>query len=233
MKMLETLKEALFIENGRCPICKRVLFFTKDHICIDCVKKLERPSGREAAEMFPGDPSKRRHGVYLYKGNIKEITHLMKFDNRPGLCSFMGKLVGRELALFERQDELEELDLIIPVPLHLNGIKERGYNQSELMAMEIKSELSKKNLALRSKVAIDVLVKTRDTPHQRDLKKSERLVNVKDAFEIKNPEMIRGRKVLLVDDICTTGATVHACREAILKEGASSVVVVVMAVVEI
>jgi ComF family protein len=225
--MLDILKEALFLENGRCPVCKRVLFFTEDHLCSKCVKGLEEVAGKVQGDDWENTSIEKVYAPYLYEGSIKDIVHLMKFGNRPGLCAFMGELVGGHISGLGRPD----FEVIMPVPLHENSLKERGYNQSEMMAKGIFQKVSQ--ISSRSpEVDLKALAKVKDTLHQRDLKKSERLVNLKDAFEVKNPEAIRGRRVLLVDDVFTTGATVRACSKELLKAGAVKVSVGVLARVE-
>ncbi len=108
------------------------------------------------------------------------------------------------------------IDVVLPVPLHRNRLRERGFNQSALLAEE---------LAIRINRRFDgtSLVRIRDTEHQARITGAERLKNVAGAFEVDCSAMIRGRTVLLVDDVMTTGATLEDCSRALLKAGAERV----------
>ncbi len=108
------------------------------------------------------------------------------------------------------------IDLVVPVPLYPNRLRERGYNQSAILA---------EGLALRlgRRFDGDSVVRTRDTEHQARLNGDERRNNLKDAFAATDPSHIRGRTVLLVDDVMTTGATLNHCALAIISAGAERV----------
>lgn len=106
--------------------------------------------------------------------------------------------------------------VLIPVPIYKSKLKERGYNQSDLLA----TELSK---ILQTPVFPDVLIKIKSTASQMELKKQEREKNLMGAFVIKNPERISGKKVFLVDDVYTTGSTMQECALVLRNAGAKSV----------
>ena len=121
---------------------------------------------------------------------------------------------GEELKTHDKRfifPRYDYFNLLIPVPLHKKRLKERGYNQSELLAKEISS-------ALEIPLNCEVLEKVKYTLPQFNLNEKERMENIRGAFELKNIELIKGKKLLIIDDIFTTGITVHeVCR--VLRKG--------------
>jgi ComF family protein len=103
-----------------------------------------------------------------------------------------------------------DIDVIVPVPLHKSRLRKRGYNQSEYIAAGL-AEVMHKSMDARS------LYRTTANPSQTKKKRYERWTNVEDIFALKNPQRLSGRHILLVDDIVTTGATLEACAIALLK----------------
>lgn len=108
------------------------------------------------------------------------------------------------------------IDVVIPVPLHPNRERTRGYNQSRLLAEGLAQRLNRR-------IDIRSLIRTRDTEHQSRLDRERRLKNLDQAFLVVKPEMVRGRTILLVDDVTTTGTTLSACARALLDASASRV----------
>ena len=114
------------------------------------------------------------------------------------------------------------VDLVVPVPLHPRKLALRGYNQSALLAGEIAAELG-------IAVAARALARVVDTAVQAELSRSARQTNVRNAFRLRSPMEVRGRAIALVDDVMTTGATLAACSEPLLRAGARQVTHVVLA----
>jgi ComF family protein len=108
------------------------------------------------------------------------------------------------------------IDLIIPIPLHRNKLRLRGYNQSELLAKTLSGITSKP-------VSTSNLIKTKNTPTQTSLLKNDRLKNLKDSFSVFYPSLIKSNSILLVDDVMTTGTTLNSCAAELLKSGAKEV----------
>ncbi len=106
-------------------------------------------------------------------------------------------------------------DLIVPVPLHLERLKERGFNQSGLLA----GELARK---LRVPVSFDTIIRKNQTEPQTRLNRVQRLKNVKGAFELSGARDVQGRRILLVDDVFTTGTTLSECARTLKKKGGAS-----------
>jgi ComF family protein len=108
------------------------------------------------------------------------------------------------------------VDVIVPVPLHRSRLRERGYNQATLLAQALGAQVG-------LRVCEDWLVRTRATAPQVGLDASARKMNVIDAFQCRNGDAVAGQRVLLVDDVCTTGATLESCSLALHRAGARSV----------
>lgn len=147
---------------------------------------------------------------------MKEAIHQFKFSRKFGLGKPLAHLL---LAQLDGQIEYSRYDAILPVPLHRSRSKQRGYNQAEILAREVAKA---RHLALMTKN----LIRVRRTAAQWQFSnKRERLDNVKNAFHILNPEQVREKHLLLIDDIFTTGSTVNECAKTLKRAGAASVVV--------
>jgi len=116
----------------------------------------------------------------------------------------------------------EKFDLIIPIPLHRSKMRERGFNQAELLA---------KNMAksINAPVCVNALKKTKATISQAGLSKTKRFTNLRGTFKITDSDVIYGKDILLVDDVCTTGSTINEAAKVLLKSGAKSVKALVLA----
>jgi ComF family protein len=157
---------------------------------------------------------------YFRKGSIyQEVLHRMKYNYRPDIGIFLGKEFGYEL---NRSPMFIKPDLIIPVPLHKRKQRLRGYNQSELIAKGL-------SLAMKLPIETRALQKSQSTSTQTRKSRFDRWINVSGMFEVVMPELIAGRHVLLVDDVVTTGATLEACAEVLLKVGGVKVSVAAIA----
>jgi ComF family protein len=119
--------------------------------------------------------------------------------------------------------------LIIPVPLHPSRRRERGFNQSELLAAGLVRALARQSGGAAPQVAKDCLRRKRATPPQTGLSVAARRENLRGAFEVVNPDDVRGREIVLVDDVMTTGATLSACARALKRAGAARVMGLTMA----
>jgi competence protein ComFC len=148
----------------------------------------------------------------IYDGVLAEAISQMKFH---GL-----KRLSRHLGTFLLDCEIPAVDGVLPVPLSVKGLRERGFNQSLLVARVLS-----KNLQVP--LYMDVLFKKRETLPQIGLSKKERLANLKKAFEVKGD--IRGLRLLLVDDVMTTGATVTECSKVLMNAGAQEIIVLTLA----
>lgn len=148
----------------------------------------------------------------LYSGALAEAINLFKFSGLKRLAKPLGRLlIGMDIP---------ECDGIVPVPLSTKGLRERGFNQTLLISKVLSREL-------RIPVYMDMLLKGKDTPPQIGLSAKERVKNLKNAFEVHGK--INNLKLLLLDDVMTTGATVRECSKKLVKAGAKDVIVITLA----
>lgn len=194
---------AMWREEPHCRRCGRLLGTTTG-LCRDC--QSDPPPFLVARAAAP------------YDGPFRQGIHRLKFHGEQSLAGPLGKLMGEAVA---NEPLFEGIQLIVPVPLHPRRLRERGFNQSGLLAEELSRQL---NIPVR-----EVLRKQRDTPDQVGLKREERLMNLAGAFTVVQPAAVQGKYVLLVDDIFTTGSTATHCVQALLSQGAAKVGVVVWA----
>lgn len=152
-----------------------------------------------------------------FGGAVAEGLRHLKYSGRPDLAIPLGHLARRAA-----RDAGPAADIVIPVPLHPARLAERGYNQAALLGVEVAEELG-------VPLAARALRRTRPTPQQARLDRAARLANVAGAFRVRAPAAVRGRRVLLIDDVCTTGATLAACAEALRASGAVEVTALVVA----
>jgi ComF family protein len=148
----------------------------------------------------------------LYEGALAEAINQLKFYGIKRLSKPLGVLL--------QSLDLPAMDGIVPVPLSIKGLRERGFNQSLLIARVISKKIS-------APLLTDILIKKKETPPQIGLSAKERLLNLKNAFEVKGN--IKGLRLLLVDDVMTTGATVTECSKVLMKAGAKEVIVLTLA----
>jgi ComF family protein len=150
-----------------------------------------------------------------YDGKLRSLIHLLKYSGVRTLA----KPLGRHLSLALPREE--RFDLVIPMPLHWLRLWRRGFNQSGLLAREI---ARRNGIPLRNAVR-----RTRLTSPQAGLSNSKRRVNVAGAFAVRRKSSVEGLRILLVDDVMTTGATASACASALKKAGARHVALLTLA----
>ncbi|MBL8028273.1 MAG: ComF family protein [Fibrobacteres bacterium] len=148
---------------------------------------------------------------YLMTDEFQKAVHALKYNKMPSI----GRKMGWELGAFIPTDFWSQMDAIVPVPLYHTRMRERGYNQAEMIAIGL-SESTGLNVLKKA------LKRTRDTGTQTALDKSKRAYNVEKAFEA-NPALVKGKRILLVDDVVTTGSTTDECAKALLTAGALEV----------
>lgn len=152
----------------------------------------------------------RIRSVLYFEGVLREAVHHLKYRGCVELAQPLGQLMAEYL-----KEHPMLCDVVVPVPLHVTRLRERGYNQAALLAYA---------MARHNGLVVDerALVRERATASQVTLNAEERKLNVKDAFRCPDAGVV-GKKVLLVDDVCTTGATLEACATALYEAGAQSV----------
>ncbi len=151
----------------------------------------------------------------VFEEPLRELVHLFKYAGVTALARPLGRLLRLAVPRDRR------FDLIVPTPLHWRRRWTRGYNQAMLLARELAPALGLK--------PVNALRRTRATTAQAGLSRTARRANVAGAFLVRDASRIRGRRVLLVDDVMTTGATLRACAAALKRAGARSVSIAVLA----
>jgi ComF family protein len=197
-----------------CAACGNVLFYNEEVLCLKCYAELPRTGfhndpENEVARLFWGRIPVRNATSFIYlnkDSRYRQILHELKYRDQQHVGIEMGRLFGLEL----RETPFVNVDLIHPVPLHFHKFRERGYNQSELIARGMSKVL---NLP----VACNLIIRSAKTATQTKKTRYERWMNVKDTFQIKNPDSLYDKHILLVDDVITTGATIEACATALLS----------------
>ena len=150
---------------------------------------------------------------YTKRGKAQKIIHSLKYEGVEEIGELMGKWYGNELKL---QQFHKEFDLILPIPLHPNRKKQRGYNQSDSFAKGL-SEI------LEVDWADDVLIRNTSSSTQTRKGRLDRWENVKEIFGLAQSKKVIGKRILLVDDVITTGATIEACARKIVNSGCESI----------
>lgn len=216
MSAFSALLDILF--PPRCVFCHRFLRSSKELICEDCKRNLPytRGGGEKTGEFFSTCVA-----PLYYQDDVRESLHRFKFKGATGYSKVYGKL----LADCIRANLSGRYDLISWVPLSRNRLKERGYDQAMLLAMAAALELDD--------VAVSTLEKTMEAQKQSLMGSPEkRRANISGAYRAADPELVNGKRVLLIDDIVTTGATLSECAKTLLAAGASEVLCAAVAIVK-
>ena len=204
-----------------CPLCKQALFDFEPCLCTICQGMLPRanfhlhPFDNELTSKLQGLMSVHRVMAFLRftkKGRSQALLHLLKYKNKPELGEELGRLYG--LSLLEK-GFAGFWDVLVAVPLHPLKKQRRGYNQSECFARGLSKVLG---IPYR-----ELLVRRKFTTTQTNKSRLERLENVDDVFALNEGQVTQGLRILLVDDILTTGATLCACAQTLLQGGAKHV----------
>lgn len=198
--------------------------------CVDCLYKMPytdhfTQKNNKVVQHFWGRIPLDHGGALLTLRDESMVSHMMhklKYKSTPEIGHILGQIAGDR---WGHQTLFKKPDIIIPVPLTIKKKAKRGYNQSEKFG----SGLSEK---IGVYCSDNIILKIKETPSQTGKSRTDRVSNVKDSFEIKSPEKIRGKHVLVVDDVVTTGATLEACCLALLQAGASKISILTIAAAE-
>lgn len=178
--------------------------------CIRCGNPLSKPGLCATCQADPPDPLDAIRGVFLHTGPIRQSIHALKYRGIRELAP----ILAAELVAYLQAHPLPA-DCIIPVPLHPQRERARGFNQSWLLAQEV-------GRALGIPARQDLLHRIRNTPSQTGLRREQRWTNVAGAFAVEPGISLHGKRILIVDDVATTGATLRACALALQEAGAST-----------
>jgi ComF family protein len=199
-----------------CLLCKKTLVKGEEFLCIDCLSDLPRTNYSKykvnpVKDLFAGYSCISEISPFLFfekEGDTQRIIHSIKYYGNRKLAEFMGRLAALELS---SSGFFDDIDVIIPVPLHYKKERKRGFNQSECISRGISS-------VCNCKIDAQSLIRTVHTKSQTRKSLYERHVNVEKIFQVVDSDALTGKHILLVDDVITTGATTSACIDALLLE---------------
>ncbi len=221
---------------GRCLVCQNNINPDDEGLCVDCWQNLSksvasdycRSCGREVSAFgivngrcgFCQDKHFHYDGIVragLYETTFRSLILAFKFSEKTELLARLAAMLKQTVTAGGFYDEIE---MVVPVPLHWRRKLWRGYNQSYLLAKQIK---------LKDKAVSTDLVRIRNTQQQWDLTPPQRRRNVKGAFAVRKGHPFIGKTILLVDDISTSGATLNECAKMLKAAGAKKVYTAVLA----
>lgn len=208
--MIEALKSLIFLNKNTCYICRENRDDRREFFCSDCYESLDLKNERicQPVEYFD-------HIYYsaLYNRFLREVIRDFKFHGKNYLSKPLGELMLDTI----KKNEIDDIDLVLAVPMHGRKEAKRGYNQSELLARYIGKKLN-------IEVSRNNLIKTKNTRPQSSLDSLERRDNLKGVFTVKRKDFFLARKILLVDDIMTTGTTLAECGKVLYEAGVEKIV---------
>lgn len=197
--LLKEIKELILPSN--CLLCN---IYSQGYLCADCQQTLKEM----ISPMYEYDL--KVHSLFQYHGGIRKVLHRFKYDRFREAGLVLGSFMGE----YYREVMQDKYDLMVPVPLHKDELRERGFNQSEILARGYIS-------AFPQNLSLPTLVKIKKTRPQVNLNLTERRENLKNAFSAHGS--LIGKTVLIIDDVFTTGETFKACKSTLIRAGAREV----------
>ena len=203
-----------------CPACRETILPVTSPMCSVCGRPFAQGVGDDhhcgdCAAKAPGFD--RMRAAAVYQGAMVPLVRQLKYHEAAHLAGAMRPWLH---AVYERHWPRGSVDLVVPVPLHRRRLRQRGYNQSWLLARQV---FGKRISAHAPMLRDDVLVRVRDTPSQTGLSRDRRRRNVRGAFSVSDRQAVAGKQILVVDDVVTTGETMAACVGVLRSAGARRV----------
>ncbi|MBL0741775.1 ComF family protein [Chryseolinea sp. Jin1] len=204
-----------------CLACSGPLAKGEDLVCTNCIVEMPQTDDHVVADNALFSRLSFRipiaHAMALFKfnksGRVQQLLHQLKYKNHPEIGVMLGRVYGEKLV---QANLASAFDIILPVPLHPSRKRKRGYNQSAKFAEGLSEKLG-------ISFSDNVLVRQRKTETQTRKSKLNRWENMADVFRIVDQQQIVGKRILLVDDVITTGATIETCGHLLLGAGCASV----------
>lgn len=237
LNILERLLDLLYREKDICFVCGDHIPGLSGHICADCRDELSFVGLKRCSICGISLRAYRDDKLYLcrdcevrpkhfekavapleYSGLSRKLIRDFKYHDELHYKKMFGELMVQEIL----DSDMENADLVLGVPLSLKKENKRGYNQAKLL-----SDYISKKLGIKSGEGL--LLRDKDTKVQNELGKEQRMKNLKNAFVVASPDKIKGKSILLIDDIYTTGATVDECAKTLLECGAKKVTIATVA----
>jgi len=232
---------APLINISRLPVCEDCLGAMRPiagGLCSICGERLVIPFAF-AAEPGLSESGEARCGIcrrleppYVkataygsYESGLRELIHLLKYNQVRPAANVLGRMLAEAIEDLQPLFAGSEV-LVVPVPLHTRKLRQRGFNQSELIA---RAAVKLQPPASRFQLSSAALERRRETKSQIGLSRHQRRENIRGAFVVAKPDQVAGRNVLVVDDVFTTGTTVSECARILRRAGASKVYVATVA----
>ena len=226
VKLLKNFKNLIF--PSFCLACREEEIEENRFFCVRCLldfpytDHLENPNNK-VVEAFYGRIPITFGGALLYFGKggiVQEMMHRLKYEQTPEIGTRLGEIAGEKLRSLV---PIHHFEVVVPVPIHRKRLHTRGYNQSAVFG---------RALADASGIPFDEhsFIKHEHTESQTKKTRAERIKNVENSFSVIHPERVKGRHILLVDDVITSGATLEACGKILLAHGAAKISVFSIAV---
>ncbi len=200
--MIDSLLD--FIFPGVCVICGKL---NKNYLCNCCYLNLKQELAYKTITKNQLNNKFKLYYMASYKGLVRKLILKFKFSDEAYISNAFSYLLIKNKTF---RENITKYNYVIPVPSFKKNLQHRGYNQTELIAKQIEKKINIKCLT-------NVLIKTKENRRQSELNKYERILNVQNVYELRNEEIIKGKSILLIDDIYTTGNTIKECRKTLLK----------------
>ncbi len=235
-------KVLAFLFNRYCFFCGNLLRVKESKLCEKCYNKIEnfkgmvtcKKCGRPLNSAYPLNleytcgicrnkrlPYSELYVYGPYTGKLRDLLIALKFRNQ----FWISRVISNLLLSDERfADFISDADLLLPVPLHPKRLDSRGFNQVYLFTKELR-----KRLGLNIPISKCDVLRVKETEFQKSLTLRRRILNLRKAFEVNNISAIQDKKIILIDDILTTGATVMSVSKLLRKSGAKEIKVIIIA----
>jgi ComF family protein len=212
-----------------CTGCGSDLLANDQLLCLRCIKELPHTHyakypGNVIERIFTGRiPVKAAHSEFYFSKSetIQHLIHQLKYRGNKDIGQYLGEITGDSIL---KSGRFSNIDMLVPLPLYADKQFKRGYNQAEIICNGI-------SLSTNIPVQINNLIRQRATETQTRKHRTDRWQNVEGSFNILKPGLLNGKSLLLVDDVITTGATLEACGQAILKYTNATISIVALAYV--